>query len=466
MTLAEIAALEDTIVAPATPPGRGALGLVRLSGPGAIAILRDCFRPASLRHRLRPNRVCLGGLAAPGDGEAIDQVMAACFQAPRSYTGQDMAEITHHGSPVIAKAIIELCLARGARLAQPGEFTLRAYLHGKLALTQAEAIHDLIGARTAHQARLAALQAAGSVSRLVRPLKEALLGIIVPLETAVEFVEETEPGLSPAALTEQIGQLAGRIEEVEKGFRLGALVRDGASVALAGLPNVGKSSLFNRLAGHERAIVTEIPGTTRDLLRESVDIVGLPVTLVDTAGRRTPADRLDALGQERSEDAMVEADAILVVLDASLPLSPEDEVLLAALPQKPTVTALNKADLPSRLDPGRLAAVRPDLRPWPVSALTGAGLDALREALRAALLPPLPVPAGDENLVTGLRQQECLRRSREELEAAKRCCTQGLSEEYCLYHLHRTLHRLDELTGHTRVEDILERIFSTFCIGK
>lgn len=455
---------DDTIAAAATPPGRGAIAVVRVSGPSAGSMIRRLFRTEG-RRRLVPNRAVLGRLIDPTDGSIIDQAMVTTYRAPRSYTGQDMAEISVHGSPVIIRDLLRLLLHSGARLAEPGEFTLRAFLAGKLDLTQAEAVRDVVAARTLHQARVAERQLAGSVSRSLQPIKDELIAVICALETEVEFGEDI-PGEHPSlGLAGRLSAVSKQLAVITAGFRYGRLLQDGFSLAITGGANVGKSSLFNRLVGEERAIVTELPGTTRDVLREPIQIEGLPVTVVDTAGLRASDDRIERLGIEKSAEAAADADIIIFVIDASRVWEPADDVRLAAVRPHGVLLALNKSDLPARTTPSLIQAAHPTTPVVLISARTGAGLDELRRQVRLLAVPDDGCPA-DDAVIVGLRQQACISECLQALESAAASLAAGESEEFLLYHLRRSLAALDTLTGATAVEDLLGRIFGTFCIGK
>ncbi|MBN2431856.1 MAG: tRNA uridine-5-carboxymethylaminomethyl(34) synthesis GTPase MnmE [Acidobacteria bacterium] len=466
MTRFDPGQLTETIAAVSTPPGRGALGIIRLCGPDTLAVLQRIFQPRGERNHLTSHRMCFGALVDPRTGQTIDQVMVAYFAAPHSYTGEDMGEISHHGSPVLAAEILNLVLQDRARLAWPGEFTLRAFLNGKMDLSQAEAVRDLIDSRTSYQARIAEKQLEGSVSRTIRPLKDRLIGIISHLETAVEFAEDLPDTEPTARLTVEMESVATSLAALEENFRLGHLLRRGVNLVITGRPNVGKSSLFNRLLGEDRAIVTEISGTTRDVLREPAQLFGIPLILMDTAGIRPSEDVVEKLGVERSYTAAGQADIILHVMDATLGLLPDELSLVHSLPQDNLIVVLNKQDLPPRISAADISRMVPDHEVIPVSALTGEGLDALRKAIHERLIPPSFRPEMENSLITNIRQQQCLRNAHVELRLSLDAAGEGVSEEYILYHLCRAVRALDELTGRTTVDDILERIFSTFCIGK
>src|SRR5215467_14663979 len=338
----------DTIVAISTPPGRGAIGIIRLSGPASFQMARTLFHPATGTSLDSPNRAYVGLLTAPGEPESVDKAIATLFKAPHSYTGEDIVEMSCHGSPIVMRRVLELCVALGARLAEPGEFTLRAFLNRRMDLAQAQAVRDLIDARTSYQARLATRQLGGALSNLLEPLKQSLIEVIVHLESSIEFVEDD---ISPAGIRDLASKLQRLIDELSRiaaSFSFGRYVKEGFDLAIVGRPNVGKSSVFNRLVGFERAIVTEVPGTTRDALYESSSIQGVPVRLIDTAGIRETSDRVETIGITRTRTAIADADMTLVVLDGSEPLSAQDVKLLDQIGLQGRIILLNKSDLPRR----------------------------------------------------------------------------------------------------------------------
>jgi tRNA modification GTPase len=444
----------DTIVAVSTPPGRGGLGVVRLSGSDAAAIAGKILR-FPREHTWQSWRAALAEL--PGPEGTIDQVVVTFFERPRSYTAEDVIEISCHGSPVVLRYCVERAMAEGARLAEPGEFTLRAYLNGRIDLPQAEAVRDLIEATTLYQARVAAQQAEGSVSRRIAPLKEQLLELISLLEAGIDFAED-DVSVAPAE------EILRRLDPIERGldrlaasFAYGHIVRAGLMLAIVGRPNVGKSSLFNRLLEQDRAIVTDIPGTTRDLVSEVAAIRGIPVKLVDTAGIREGEGLVETLGIERSFQAMADADLTLVVMDLSEPLEKADrELIRRAKSQGRALLVGNKADLPVQTEVHDAVAV---------SALTGAGIERLRDAIFGAVSPGA---TGDQEtgFITSLRHEQLLRESLNYFAKARTAVTENIPHEMLLLDLYAALRPIDAITGATTADDILNRIFSTFCIGK
>jgi tRNA modification GTPase len=437
--------LKDTIVALSTPPGRGGIGVIRLSGPDSRAIASKILK-FSDDFSWRPWTAALAQL------QDVDQVVVTFFAAPRSYTAEDVVEIACHGSPVVLRFALERASEQGARLAEPGEFTLRAYVNGRIDLPQAEAVRDLIDATTLYQARIAAQQTAGSVSRRLKPVKELLLELIALLEAGIDFAEDDVGFPSSMEIEILIWPIIDAVKALIASFAYGKLVHEGFTLAIVGRPNVGKSSLFNRLLEQDRAIVTDIPGTTRDLVSETASVEGIPVKFVDTAGIREGQDTVESLGIERSYQAMADADLTLVVIDASAPLGPEDEALISRSLGKTLVVA-NKCDL------------APAPRGIPVSALTGDGIPELRRAIVDAIAPRGQIEQ-EGGFITSLRHEQLLRESQEALQQALTANGLGIPHEMLLLDLYAALRPIDGITGATTADDILNRIFSTFCIGK
>jgi tRNA modification GTPase len=452
----------DTIVALSTPPGRSGIGVIRLSGPDALDITRTLVQKNDFTPE--PNHVSLKNILDPLSGEILDQSLITYFKAPHSFTGEDVIELSCHGSPVLLRYLIDVILALDARAASPGEFTLRALGHGRLNLSQAEAVRDLINAQTQTAARQAARQLRGELSARLQPIKDTLLEIIVPLESSLEFVEDDLPEVAADQLYEKLSALAQQVEDLARTFRAGRLLRDGLKVTLAGRPNVGKSSLFNSLLSSERAIVTEIPGTTRDSLSELVSFNGVPVLLTDTAGVRSSEDRIENLGVERTRRAIADADLVIAVLDGSQPLIREDKDVLAEVLETVHLIALNKSDLDSFDANSAALMINGASKVIPVSARTGAGL----EDLRAAILEPFAASGMHETgfLITDARHFDLLRRTAEALLSSGGLLRQRASEELILVGLYDALRFLGQITGETTPDDILSQIFATFCIGK
>ena len=442
----------DTIVAVATPPGRGGIGVVRLSGAGAETIARALV---AREQPLAPRHATFTRIAA------CDQVVATFFPAPHSYTGEDVVELSAHGSPVILAGIVSAAMGGGARLAEPGEFTLRAFLNGRIDLPQAEAVADLIDAVTPLQARAAFDQLEGTLTGAIGEIDAGLFDLVARLEASVDFSEEGYHFVEPVEVARTLERLTARTASLIDEGRRGRLVREGLQVVIVGKPNVGKSSLFNALAGAARAIVTDVPGTTRDLVAEVVDVDGMRVTLVDTAGMRPTHDVVEAEGVARARQAWDVADLVLIVVDGSAPLDALDRQLLEETAGRRRLVVLNKSDLGAVLGvvPGGAGRLR-------VSARTGDGFGDLR----AGILRALDVEMRDDPpAITNLRHVALLERAHEALLRARVAAGAGgdaLPEEFVLADLQEARAALEEISGRRTSEDVLSHIFARFCIGK
>jgi len=462
------AAIVDTIVAISTPPGRGGIGIVRLSGPLAASIAAQLVR---LRQPMEHARARLAEVLDENDAssERIDEAVITLFAAPNSYTGDELVEIAAHGSPVVLDMLLRRALEHGARLAEPGEFTERAFLAGKLDLTQAEAVRDLIDAQTLTQARQAASQMGGALSRRVAPTKQSLLELIALLEAGIDFAEDDVDVAPKAEISRRITTLAPPLAALEASFARGRIVHDGLTLAIVGRPNAGKSSLFNRLVERDRAIVTATPGTTRDLVTERISLEGIPLELVDTAGLREAFEEVEQLGIARSREALADAAIVLVVLDATQPLNQEERGVLAAVQGRSALVAINKSDLADQaqdkgaMQTDRTAADEFGVPAVATSALTGEGIGPLREKIVALATGGASAEPG---LLTNLRQQQAIVAARAALADADRANENSIPHEMILLDLYRALWALDSLTGQTTPDDVLNLIFSTFCIGK
>ena len=446
--------ISDTIVAISTPPGRGGIGVVRLSGSSACEIAGKFVQFDG--GGWRPWGARLGTLIDE-TGALVDRVVVTYFAAPKSYTAEDVIEIACHGAPVVLRYAVERALHAGARIANPGEFTLRAYVNGRIDLPQAEAVRDLIDATTLFQAKVAARQTEGSVSLAIAPLKEQLLELISLMEAGIDFAEDD---VSVAGTNEIIGRIApirAGLAKLEASFAFGKFVHSGATLAIAGRPNVGKSSLFNRMLDQQRAIVTAIAGTTRDTVSEVTSLGCIPIKLVDTAGIREGLDLVERLGIERSRQAMADADLTIIVIDGSCPLTTEDHSLLARTSaQGRRLVVANKCDLPRVADlPGAI---------W-VSAETAEGVELLQqrviEAIGAGAAQEL-----EYAFITSLRHEQLLHEAVLALDQARAAAQQGIPHEMLMLDFYSALRPIDAITGATTADDILNRIFSTFCIGK
>jgi len=449
---------QDTIVAISTPPGRGGIGIVRLSGPRALEIAAPMLR---LRHELEQGRARFGEIldvsVSPtlNGPRVLDEVVATYFAAPHSYTGEDVIEIAMHGAPVLLEHVVRQCCDTGARLAEPGEFTQRAFLAGRIDLTQAEAVGDLIDSSTMEQARVAARQMGGALARAVAPVKADLVALIASMEAGIDFAEDDIDVMPAEEIARRIAAMREPLAALEQSFAVGRVVREGFKLAIVGRPNAGKSSLFNRLVRRERAIVTATPGTTRDLVTETVAIDGIPVELIDTAGLREAADEAERIGITKSREAMADADVVLVVLDGT---DPKHQEIPQETEGRPRIIAYNKCDLV----PGKREVQGEAIA---TSAVTGEGLDALRGGIVRA------VAGGERGLreagmLTNLRQHQAVEHSLRGLDAASAAIDTATPHEMVLLDLYEALRGFDALTGATTNEDVLRLIFSSFCIGK
>jgi tRNA modification GTPase len=430
--------------------------VVRLSGPDAIAIAQRLGLPEA-----EDRKATLTTLTRPQDDEILDQVLVTCFRAPHSLTGEDVVEISCHGSPAVVRSIIDATLELGAVLAGPGQFTLRALANGKINLAQAEAIRDLIAAQTEAAVKQASRQLNGELSNALTPLKEKLIEVIVVLESALEFVEDDLPALRALEIEVDLAVVSAGVEKLAQSYAAGRLLQEGIKVAITGRPNVGKSSLFNSLIERERAIVTDIPGTTRDTLSEAIDLGGIPVILTDTAGLRETTDGIETLGIERTHRAMSDADLVLVVIDGAAEVGPPERELLSQTESARRLVVRNKSDLPGF---SAQSVCNEAAEAINVSARTGEGLSTLRSAILSSLSSN--GNEADSLLITNARHYDLLRSAQRELEAARESLQQRHSEELVLVPLHNALRFLGQITGETTTEDILSEIFATFCIGK
>ena len=443
---------DDTIVAIATPPGRGGIGVVRLSGPDAAAIARTLTG----REGFEPRHATLATVVA-ADGAPIDRAVVTHFPSPHSYTGEDVVELSAHGSPVVLDAIVGAAAAGGARLANPGEFTFRAYLNGRIDLVQAEAVGELIDAVTPLQARVAFDQLDGTLTLRLREMDRALLDLIAPLEASLDFPEEGYHFITPAVTSRALDAMRAALDGLLADAARGKMIREGLTIAIVGRPNAGKSSLFNRLAGAARAIVTDVPGTTRDLLTERVDVGGVPFTIVDTAGLRERAgDAIEEEGILRARQAGDAADVILVVLDRSRALGDDDRALLEQTGSRRRLLVASKSDLAAAWDAAAIGALE-------VSSLTDAGIAALRASLRDAAGDGVP---RDRAPIANLRHAALLEDARTAVARAAAAAAAGVPEECVLADLHEARGRFDEITGARPQEEVLRVIFERFCIGK
>lgn len=460
-------ALTDTIAAVATPPGTGGIGIVRVSGGKSAEIAASLFQPSRPSLALESHHLCHGRIVSARSGNVLDEVLVALMKKPRSYTGEDVLEIHCHGNPLILQAVLAEVVHAGARLAEPGEFTKRAFLNDRIDLCQAEAVADIVGARTGRGLEIALSQRRGDLSEKIEGLRRSLIDILAGLETAIDFTEEEVSGGAPADARGRIDALLAEMEGLSSTYDRGKLARKGAGVVIAGKPNAGKSSLLNRLLGENRAIVTAIPGTTRDFIEEEIGIRGVPVRLTDTAGIRDPADIIEREGIDRVREKLSSADAVILLFDGGAPLTAEDDAAIEQSMSRPVIPVINKSDLDPVIDAERLRRRLAPRAPLRISAKTGDGIPALLDAVYDAVAgqPREPDP-GNDLVITRVRHKTALEKTVAHLLQARESLAGGLSAEFAAFDIREALDSLGEITGATSREDILDRIFSTFCVGK
>ncbi len=451
----------DTIAAIATPLGSGGVGVVRMSGARALAVARQVTR---LRRRPTPRYAHLTRVV-DAEGALVDEALLLWMPGPRSYTGEDVVELSCHGGPVVLRRVLDCLLAAGAHPAGPGEFTLRAFLNGRMDLAQAEAVADLVAAPTPAAMTVAANQLAGRLSDAVREMRAACVDLLAQLEAEVDFDEDDVPAADRAEVAATLAELDRRLEAALASARRGIVQRHGVRAALVGSPNVGKSSLMNALLSSDRAIVTAVPGTTRDVLEETFELDGAPIVLNDTAGLRATSDPVEHLGVERTARALEGADVAVLVLDASRPLLGNDALAAAQVRRAaaPAIAALNKRDLPQALRPRDAARLLPGAAVVETTALAN-DVDELRQALRAAI--GLAGADGGLAMVASVRHQDALQRARGELASARRAAADGEPSDFISIGVRGAVDALGEITGESATESLLDAIFSKFCIGK
>ncbi|MBI5583761.1 MAG: tRNA uridine-5-carboxymethylaminomethyl(34) synthesis GTPase MnmE [Deltaproteobacteria bacterium] len=456
----------DTIAALSTPSGEGGIGLIRLSGSRALEIARKIFTPRRVSAPLETHRLILGDLHDPRSGLVLDEVLLTYMQAPRTYTREDVVEINCHSGPLVLKKILELLVHEGSRLAEPGEFTLRAFLNGRLDLTRAEGVIDLIQAKSDQALNQATRLLKGELHEKIKAQQEVLLSLLAQLEAAIDFPEEEVEIIEPGSWIRELTEEAlDPLDKLIQAYEEGRPYREGVSLVIVGKPNVGKSSLLNRLLREERALVTPVPGTTRDTIEETLLLRGIPFRIIDTAGLHSSADEVEQAGMARTRRKIEEAQLLLFMIDRSTPLDERDRRLYDEIKDRPHWLLLNKTDLPAAVEEGELAAVFPRTLSLALSARTGAGLDRLKNQVGEWFLRDHPretVPA----LVPNLRQKIILEKVWAALEEAREEMEKRVSPEFVALFLQQALDELGNLIGKTTPDDVLEQIFSRFCIGK
>ncbi len=455
---------DDTIAAIATPLGTGGIGIIRISGPRSLEIATRLFRPHQAVSPLKSHHLYHGVIVDPEGGHTIDEVLLSYMAKPRSYTREDVVEVNCHGGLVPLKEILSLMLKGGARLAESGEFTRRAFLNGRLDLAQAEAVIDLIESKSSLAVRNASSQLQGVLSQEIGTLKEGLMEILSLLEASIDFPEEELESFSPQQLIPGIDGLISRIEKLVDTYAEGRLFKEGVSAVIAGKPNVGKSSLFNALLGEERTIVTALPGTTRDFVEEVITLSGIPLKITDTAGLRDSSDSIEEEGVRRTRNKMDQADLIVLVIDGSVE-SDNLEIPPVLSNGRKVVVACNKADLPQRVSLERMKGLFPASPVVATSALYKRGLGELKSAL-ASLLISNPHAQPTSVVLSNLRHKQSLEKTADCLKQARKGLEGETPPEFISTDIQSALHHLGEITGQTSTEELLDRIFSRFCIGK
>jgi len=465
----------DTIAAVSTPRGEGGIAIVRMSGPLAIPIAEIIFRSPSktplsrggeaLSSQVKTHTQTYGHIIDPETEQVIDEVLVCVMKAPRTYTTEDIVEINCHGGAVCVQRVLELTLRKGARLAQEGEFTKRAFLNGRIDLAQAEAVADIIYAKTDLSRRVAMNQLTGKLSGEINQLRDELVDILAEVEASIDFPDEDVDTADAVELREHTTEILNKLADLLNTADEGIILRDGLNLVIVGKPNVGKSSLLNALLQKDRAIVTEIPGTTRDTIEEYANIKGIPIKLIDTAGIRSTEDIIEEAGVQRSKARLEEADLSLLMLDASNPLTENDRLLFELTRDKKTIIILNKIDLAEVISSTQIKDIAPDKPSLRTSMLTGEGLDNLKTTIRDAVIHGGGI-SPDSVIVTNTRHRDAMRNAKIDLQLALDSMNGDMPPELIAIDLKGALDKLGIIVGKTSTDDILERIFSKFCIGK
>lgn len=459
--------MEDTIAAIATPPGVGGIGIIRVSGPKSKEIARFLFRPSKPFDEFRTHHLYHGDIVLPETGLAIDEVLLSLMMKPHSYTGEDIVEINCHGGSVILQMVLTEIIRAGARLAEPGEFTKRAFLNNRIDLSQAEAIFDMIMAKTETGLELAVCQFKGNLAGKIVTIHSAIIDILAMLETSIDFSDEDVEVMDPLETADILQSIVHDLHTLMSTYQEGKIYRDGISAVIAGRPNVGKSSLLNRLLGEKRAIVTPIPGTTRDFIEETLNIEGIPVRLTDTAGIRKPENLIEKEGIHLVREKLSAADIVIVILDGSKALVNEDIKIIKENLKKKLLLVINKMDLPRILNDKELKHFLPDEVPPPlwISAKYGNGITELKDSIHTLTLTR-SVDHPSAPIITNIRHKTALEKTSILLSKARDGILKGISPEFAAFDVREALNCLGEITGKTLNEEVLDRIFSTFCIGK
>ena len=460
--------VEDTIVAPATPPGSGAVAIVRLSGRRAVEILRRIWHPRTMAAAavLEPRRMYLGDVVDPDSGTHLDSALAVIFPKPASLTGEDVAEIQCHGGRYIVGRIVGLAMRLGARMAEPGEFTRRAFLNGRFDLTEAEAVADLVEAKGESALAQAMSQLTGALADKLKTLRGELISVRAHLEAEIDFSDEGIKLPSRGEIAASIERVAGDVAILHASYERGRLMREGARAAIVGRPNVGKSSILNLLVGSDRAIVTAIPGTTRDVIEDSIQAGPYPLVLQDTAGIRESNDEVERIGIDRSRRSLADADIVLAIFDASEPLTAEDREIAEQSRGRAGIAILNKQDLPVAVSPPELRKIGVETAILPFCALNAEGIEALRSEITAVIESMAGAARYEGVAVSRARHREALARTLEALAAARRSAEAAMPPEIIALDVALAAEALGEITGEVHSEDVLDAVFREFCIGK
>ncbi|MGZ3635147.1 MAG: tRNA uridine-5-carboxymethylaminomethyl(34) synthesis GTPase MnmE [Syntrophales bacterium] len=458
--------MEDTIAAIATSPGTGAIGIVRVSGTRSGDIASLIFRPSRKTDGFTSHLLYHGDIISPATGRVIDEVLISFMMKPHSYTGEDMLEINCHGSAFILQSVLSIVINAGARLAKPGEFTKRAFFNNRIDLSQAEAVAETIMAQTDRALDLAVSRLKGNLTGKIETIRKRIRDILAVLETSIDFSDEDVEIRDPLSAATDIAVIVDELSRLALTYGEGKILREGVNAVIAGRPNVGKSSLLNRLLGEERAIVTAMPGTTRDFVEEIIPIKGVPVKLTDTAGLREPQNIIEREGIDLAWEKLSKADVVIVVVDGSEALTKEDVEIMERCKAKKSFLVINKADLPHVIDEKALASIAPDVMPpiW-ISAKHGEGIPELKDAIHSLVLNGADC-GHTLTVVSNIRHKMAIEKTIGMLSKARDSILHGLSPEFTAFDIRQALAGLGEIAGETVTEEVLDRIFSTFCIGK
>lgn len=457
---------EDTIAAISTPVGEGGISIIRLSGPEAISTVKKIYRGKDLA-KVATNTINYGHIVDPESGEQIDEVMVSVMRAPKTYTCEDVVEINCHGGLLVTNQILELTLSNGARMAEPGEFTKRAFLNGRLDLSQSEAVMDLISAKTNDSRRVALNQLGGSLSRLIKQLRQEILNVLAQVEVNIDYPEYDDAEVMTTKLMkDHATSLREKLVKLLATATQGKILREGLATAIIGRPNVGKSSLLNALLHEDKAIVTNVAGTTRDVIEEYVNVAGIPLKLIDTAGIRKTDDTVEKIGVERSRQALDSADLVLLLIDGSTPLTAEDKRLIELTANHQRIVLLNKVDLPAKTTADQLNALLAGDRVIPLSVTTNQGLDTLAATIKHLFFKEGLTNSQQTVMVTNARQTALLKKAKQALDDVLSGIADGMPVDLVQIDLKRCWDLLGEITGDSYQDELIDQLFSQFCLGK